>query len=112
MFGVTSLSIGKVNLEKFVATLFSFWLLFQVLTSKGCWTGAARQLTSKKKTPHEEQKLSHQNYCIFSTLYKHARSVQKAILGHLESLTSASRKKGLILGRLRPFQFPQKGHLH
>ena len=23
-----------------------------------------------------------------------------------------SRKKGLILGRLRPFQFPQKGHLH
>ena len=26
--------------------------------------------------------------------------------------SSASRKKGLILGRLRPFQFPQKGHLH
>ena len=26
--------------------------------------------------------------------------------------SSASRKKGLILGRLRPFQFPQKGHLN
>ena len=28
-----------------------------------------------------------------------------------EFISSASRKKGLILGRLRPFQFPQKGHL-
>ena len=28
------------------------------------------------------------------------------------NISSASRKKGLILGRLRPFQFPQKGHLN
>ena len=27
-------------------------------------------------------------------------------------IPSASRKKVLILGRLRPFQFPQKGHLN